>query len=90
MDVSMAQVGHGRTECERNQAATLMRNCPVTSQALHRTADAGALTEAFFADYAGAALGGFRKWRRLRATAPVREGAPGVVSGDWGLGAAEI
>jgi len=48
------------------------------------------LLRQFFADYAGAALGGFRKWRRLRATAPVREGAPGVVSGDWGLGAAEI
>ena len=77
---------NGQTEARWGK----LRNCPVTSQLLHRTADAGAFTEAFFADYAGAALGGFRKWRRLRATAPVREGAPGVVSGDWGLGAAEI
>ena len=64
-----------------------MRNSTVTSQALHRTADTGALTEAFCADYAGSALGGFRKCRRLRATAPMRLGAPRVVSGDWGLGA---
>ena len=90
MDVSMAQVGHRRTEFEWNQAAIFMRNSTVTSQALHRTADTGALTEAFFADYAGSALGGFRKCWRLRATAPMRLGAPRVVSGDWGLGAAEI
>ena len=90
MDVSMAQVGHGRAEYEWSQAAIFMCNCPVTSQALHRTTDIGALTEAFFADDAGAALGGFRKCRRLRATAPMRLGAPRFVSGDWGLGAAEI
>ena len=66
-----------------------MRNCPVTSQLLHRTVDTGALTEALSAHYAGGSLGSVRKYRRLRATAPMRIGAPRVVSGDWGLGAAE-
>lgn len=55
---------NGQTEARWGK----LRNCPVTSQLLHRTADAGAFTEAFFADYAGAAR--FAAWCRRLGYSP--------------------
>ena len=41
MDVSMAQVGHRRTEFEWNQAAIFMCNSTTTPEALQRVAAVG-------------------------------------------------